>query len=96
MKRIAHWLVYATIPVALALEFMHTNLVWQFVVSCAAVLPLAAWIGVSTEQLAHRMGIVHRDLKPDNVMIEQDESARVSIRSALKTRSPTCRKITTP
>src|SRR3954447_22016566 len=56
MKRIAHWLVYATIPVALALEFMHWNLVWQFVISCVAVLPLAAWIGVSTEQLAHRMG----------------------------------------
>ncbi len=56
MKRIAHWLVYATIPAAIALEFMHGNLVWQFVLSCIAVLPLAAWIGVSTEQLAHRMG----------------------------------------
>jgi Ca2+:H+ antiporter len=56
MKRIATWLAYATIPVAVALQFIHGNLVWQFVISCIAVLPLAAWIGVSTEQLAHRMG----------------------------------------
>jgi Ca2+:H+ antiporter len=56
MKRALTWLVYATIPVAVALEFLHSNLVLQFVISCAAVLPLAAWIGFSTEQLAHRMG----------------------------------------
>jgi Ca2+:H+ antiporter len=56
MKRALTWLVYATIPVAIALEFLHSNLVLQFVISCAAVLPLAAWIGHSTEQLAHRMG----------------------------------------
>ena len=56
MNRIARWLLYATIPAALVLELMHGNLVWQFVVSCIAVLPLAAWIGTSTEQLAHRMG----------------------------------------
>src|SRR6266850_7092857 len=56
MKRIARWLLYATIPASLALELMHGNLVWQFVISCVAVLPLAAWIGASTEQLAHRMG----------------------------------------
>jgi len=56
MKRLLTWLVYASIPVAIALEFTHANLVWQFVISCAAVLPLAAWIGHSTEHLAHRMG----------------------------------------
>jgi Ca2+:H+ antiporter len=56
MKRVLTWLVYATIPAAIALEFLHANLVLQFVISCAAVLPLAAWIGQSTEQLAHRMG----------------------------------------
>jgi Ca2+:H+ antiporter len=56
MKRALAWVVYATIPVAVALEFLHTNLVLQFVISCAAVLPLAAWIGLSTEHLAHRMG----------------------------------------
>ncbi|HEV7920873.1 MAG TPA: calcium/proton exchanger [Thermoanaerobaculia bacterium] len=56
MKRIAQWVLYATIPVSIALQFMDTGLVLQFVMSCIAVLPLAAWIGVSTEQLAHRMG----------------------------------------
>jgi Ca2+:H+ antiporter len=56
VKRILTWLVYATIPVAIALQFLHTSLVWQFIFACAAVLPLAAWIGMSTEQLAHRMG----------------------------------------
>lgn len=56
MKRILTWLLYATIPIAIGMQFAHGNLVWEFVFACAAVLPLAAWIGVSTEQLAHRMG----------------------------------------
>ncbi|MGZ4780031.1 MAG: calcium/proton exchanger [Thermoanaerobaculia bacterium] len=56
MKRILTWVVYATIPVAITLQFLHTSLVWQFIFACVAVLPLAAWIGMSTEQLAHRMG----------------------------------------
>jgi Ca2+:H+ antiporter len=56
MKRLLTWLLYATIPIAIGLQFAHGDLVWEFVFACAAVLPLAAWIGVSTEQLAHRMG----------------------------------------
>lgn len=56
MKRAATYVLYATIPVAIALEVMHADRVWLFVFSCLAVLPLAAWIGVGTEQLAHRMG----------------------------------------
>src|SRR5437016_4731192 len=56
MRRALQWILYATIPVAIALQFVHANLAWEFVFACAAVLPLAAWIGVSTEQLAHRMG----------------------------------------
>lgn len=56
IKRILQWLLYATIPVALALQFVHGSLVLQFIISCVAVLPLAAWIGHSTEHLAHRMG----------------------------------------
>src|SRR6184192_3407770 len=56
MQRILRWLLYATIPIAIALQFIHGHLVAEFVFACAAVLPLAAWIGVSTEQLAHRMG----------------------------------------
>ena len=43
MKRVASWLLYATIPVAIALQFMQGSLVWEFVFACAAVLPLAAW-----------------------------------------------------
>jgi len=57
MKRIASWILYATIPVALYIQFFtHGKLTIQFIASCVAVLPLAAWIGTSTEQLAHRMG----------------------------------------
>src|SRR5258706_14962273 len=56
MKRILTWLLYATIPIAIGMQFAHASLVWEFVFACAAVLPLAAWIGVSTEQLAHRRG----------------------------------------
>lgn len=56
MKRAAKIVLYATIPVALWLQFSHGDLVWQFVFACLAVLPLAAWIGLSTEHLAHRMG----------------------------------------
>ena len=56
VKTALKWLMYATIPVALFLQFTHGPVVWQFVFSCAAVLPIAAWIGHSTEHLAHRMG----------------------------------------
>jgi Ca2+:H+ antiporter len=56
MKRVLAWLVYATIPVALILQYTHGSLVWQFVFSCLAVLPVAAWIGHGTEHLAHRLG----------------------------------------
>ncbi|HSP13258.1 MAG TPA: calcium/proton exchanger [Thermoanaerobaculia bacterium] len=56
MKRVAAWVLYATIPVALALEFLHGNLVLQFIFSCVAVLPVAAWIGRATGHLAQRMG----------------------------------------
>src|SRR5437667_8806935 len=59
MKRALKWLLYATIPVAVVLQFAHADLVWEFVFACAAVLPLAAWIGMSTEQLAHRMGATY-------------------------------------
>src|SRR5450432_3742655 len=56
MKRIAAWILYATIPVAIFLQYRHGDLVWQFIFSCLAVLPIAAWIGTSTEHLAQRMG----------------------------------------
>ena len=56
MKRIAAWILYATIPIAVFLQFRHGNVVAQFIFSCLAVLPIAAWIGTSTEHLAQRMG----------------------------------------
>jgi Ca2+:H+ antiporter len=56
VKRVAHLVLALTIPLSLYLELSHGDLVWLFIVSCLAVLPLAAWIGASTEQLAHRMG----------------------------------------
>jgi Ca2+:H+ antiporter len=56
MKRAARWVLYATIPVALFLQFRRGDSVWGFIFSCVAVLPVAAWIGQSTEHLAQRMG----------------------------------------
>src|SRR5205814_3359621 len=56
MKRAASYVLYATIPAALYLQFTRGNLVALFVFACLAVLPLTAWIGLSTEQLTHRMG----------------------------------------
>ncbi len=56
MKRIAQWVLYATIPVAIGLKVANANLVVEFIFACLAVIPLAAWIGFSTEQLAQRMG----------------------------------------
>src|SRR5436190_9399868 len=56
MKHAAKWLAWATIPIALYLQFFTHELVWQFILSCVAVIPVAAWIGASTEHLAHRMG----------------------------------------
>ncbi|HVR41551.1 MAG TPA: calcium/proton exchanger [Thermoanaerobaculia bacterium] len=56
LKQLAMGILYATIPVALFLQFSHGSLVMQFIFACLAVLPIAAWIGHSTEHLAHRMG----------------------------------------
>ena len=56
MKKAVSWLLSATIPVAIVLHFLHAGLAWQFGIACLAVLPLASWIGASTEQLAQRMG----------------------------------------
>ncbi len=56
MKRVARWVLYATIPVAIGLQVAKASLVVEFIFACLAVIPLAAWIGFSTEQLAQRMG----------------------------------------
>jgi Ca2+:H+ antiporter len=44
------------IPVALALEYSHAPGVWVFLVSAAAIIPLAGFMGHATEQLATRLG----------------------------------------
>jgi len=62
MKRAAKYILYATIPVAIALQFLHVHLVWAFVFACVAVLPLAAWIGVATESTGAADGIDVRAL----------------------------------
>ena len=56
MRRAVQWIFYAAIPVALWLQFMNGPLTWLFVFASLALLPLAAWIGAATEQLAQRMG----------------------------------------
>ncbi|MBV8518250.1 MAG: calcium/proton exchanger [Acidobacteria bacterium] len=57
MKRALTWVSYATIPLALYLQFFATErIVLQFIFSCLAVIPIASWIGHSTEHLAYRMG----------------------------------------
>ena len=56
MKKALKWVLYATIPAAIILQYVHVNLAVQFIISCIAVLPVAAWIGHGTEHLAHRLG----------------------------------------
>jgi Ca2+:H+ antiporter len=59
VKRGASYVLYATVPIAIFLQITHRSPVWLFIFACLAVLPLAAWIGLSTEQLAHRMGTTY-------------------------------------
>ncbi len=45
------------VPAAFVLEyFVHPGQVWIFLVSCAAILPLAGLMGRATEELAARTG----------------------------------------
>jgi len=56
IRTIAWWIFLAAIPVALFLQFTHGDKILLFIASAMAVLPVAAWIGHSTEHLAVRMG----------------------------------------
>ena len=56
LTRLLKIVLALTIPVAIALQFMHAKPAWLFIVSAIAVLPIAGWIGKSTEHLAARMG----------------------------------------
>lgn len=44
------------VPVAIALELLHTSPVSIFLVSCLAIIPLAGWMGKATESLAASLG----------------------------------------
>lgn len=46
----------AFIPVAFALEYFHAPAVWVFFISALAILPLAGFMGMATEQLSVRLG----------------------------------------
>lgn len=47
---------FVFIPVALGLDFFHVNAALVFVSSALAIIPLAAWMGKSTESLASHVG----------------------------------------
>jgi Ca2+:H+ antiporter len=55
MRRLLPWLI-AGLPVALAIRLLRGSPVLTFVAAAIALVPLAAWIGESTEHLATRLG----------------------------------------
>jgi Ca2+:H+ antiporter len=44
------------VPIAIVLEYSHAKPVFVFLCSCLAIIPLAAWLGKSTESLAATLG----------------------------------------
>ncbi|XOB97435.1 calcium/proton exchanger [Deinococcota bacterium DY0809b] len=52
------WRAYAlvAVPLALAAEYLNWGGAWVFLLSAFALLPLAAWMGRATEELAARAG----------------------------------------
>ena len=51
-----NWLLFF-VPIAFGLEILaHNRPFLIFAASCLAILPLAAWMGRATEQLASRLG----------------------------------------
>jgi Ca2+:H+ antiporter len=55
LKNPLNWLL-AAIPIAVALELTHANPTYIFFASAAGIIPLAGWMGRSTEWMAERMG----------------------------------------
>lgn len=53
-----YWLsvLLVFVPVAFVLERMHVEAHWIFLASAVAIIPLAGWMGKSTEHLAERAG----------------------------------------
>ncbi|HEX9988498.1 MAG TPA: calcium/proton exchanger [Chloroflexia bacterium] len=54
--QIAIYALLLFIPIAFVVEFLHLDKVWLFVVSGAAIIPLAKILGTATEELALRVG----------------------------------------
>lgn len=50
-----NWLLLF-IPISIAVELLHLPDLWLFIISAVAIIPLAAQIGVATEQLSNRVG----------------------------------------
>src|SRR5262245_55900206 len=50
-----NWML-VLVPAAIVLELVHANPLYIFVASAAAIIPLAGWMGRSTEWMAERLG----------------------------------------
>ncbi len=52
------WLapLLAFVPLSILLHFLHINPVWVFLTSALAIVPLAGFMGMATEELAKRFG----------------------------------------
>ena len=44
------------IPLTIIFEFMHLDPLWVFLGSAAAIIPLAKWMGIATEELSFKLG----------------------------------------
>ncbi len=55
LKPSLDWLL-VFIPIAIALKVLGSNPTWLFITACLAVIPLAGWMGHSTEHLANKVG----------------------------------------
>lgn len=49
-------LLLVFVPVSIVLELIHADPVWIFATSALAIIPLAGWMGKSTEHLAEQFG----------------------------------------
>ncbi|MCJ7732207.1 cation transporter, partial [Candidatus Bathyarchaeota archaeon] len=44
------------IPLTILFEYMNMGPLWVFIGSAAAIIPLAKWMGVATEELSLKLG----------------------------------------
>ena len=55
-RRLFPNVLLAFIPISVLLEITSSSPVWIFATSALSIIPLAAWMGRSTEHLASRVG----------------------------------------